>query len=155
MLTFRRLAVGGLITGIAGAVLGGVVSLLQMASHLPVNQFDQSEVIPFQNFALYMGMGVGVLFGWIGLALFMLLARRYRYPASSMLGLWLGAGCGMLLCLFTNLLLNASAAAFQYQPNIASVLLVNSLITSFVGGVIGLVTGYFMAEIGARNLHFK
>lgn len=152
MLSLRRLVIGGLAAGILGAVLGCVVSILQMSTHIPLNKFDQSAVIPFQNFAIYMGIGVGIFVGILGLMLFLILVRRYQYPASTRLGTWLGFACGALLCLSTELILNVFAETFQYLPSEIGVLVVNSLITTLSGGVIGMVAGYLMAEKGARNL---
>jgi hypothetical protein len=152
LFTLRRFVKGGLAAGIAGAVLGGVVSFLQMSTHLAVDKFDQSAGVAFQNFAIYLGAGAGIAFGLAGVALFLILVPRFQYPASTRLGAYLGAAIGVLLCLATSLTLNAFARLFDYLPSATSVLLVNSLITMAVGGVVGVSAGYLMAEIGARNL---
>jgi hypothetical protein len=152
MVQFRKLT-GGLIPIIAGVVLGMVMGMMQMLELEPVNIHVDTQ--PFQNFALYMGLAVGLVFGFIAFVIFMALYKRFQYPASSRLGAWLGTAAGALLCCSTNLILNVSAASYDYVPQNAAAFIFNSMFFSLVGGVAGLVTGYFMAEIGARNLHYR
>jgi hypothetical protein len=154
-MTIRKLAGGVMAVTIAGAMLGGVVSILQSGTHLREDEFDQSVVTPYQNFALYMGIVTGALLGLVGMAVFLRLVKRFQFPASTRLGMWLGAICGVLICLSTGLMLNGFAASFGYLLSRWDVMLVNSLITCAVGGVFGLVSGYFIAEIGERALRYN
>jgi uncharacterized membrane-anchored protein len=152
MTKFRKL-LAGLVPGIAGAIIGDVMSIMQMEQLVPVH-YDV-DILTFQNFAIYMGLVVGVFSGLVTYAVFMALYKRFQYPASSRLGMWLGAASGALLCFSTNLILNVSAASFDFVHSDAKGFIFISLFTALVGGVVGLVAGYFIAEIGARNLHYK
>jgi len=152
MSIFRKI-LGGIAPGIAGAVLGFVMGIMQMEQLVPVH-YDV-DILPFQNFAIYMGLGFGLFLGLVSYAAFMALYKRYQYPASSRLGAWSGAAAGALLCFCVNLILNVSADSFDFVRSDARGFIFTTVFTSLVGGVVGLVAGYFMAEIGARNLHYR
>jgi hypothetical protein len=127
------------------------MGIMQMSQLERVDQ--HVDILPFQNFALYSGLLIGLLFGIVAFVVFMALSPRFQYPASSSLGAWLGVICGVLICFIINLLINSRAAAYQFVPSTGPVFAVSSVITSFLGGVTGLVAGYFLALVGARNLH--
>ena len=148
-----RKLVPALVIGIAGAVLGMMMGIMQMSQLERVDQ--HVDILPFQNFALYSGLLTGLLFGIVAFVVFMALSPRFQYPASSSLGAWLGVTCGILICFITNLLINSRAASYQFVPSNGPVFAVSSVITSFLGGTAGLVTGYFLALVGARNLHSR
>jgi len=143
----------GLVPGVSGAALGMVTGIIQMLQIEPVNSLVNAA--SFQNFAIYTGLGIGLLFGLVAYAAFMVLYRRFQYPASSRLGVCIGAVGGALLCFSTNLIINISAPSSDFIRNGAVYIIISGLEFAFVGGAIGLVVGYFMAEIGARNLHYR
>jgi hypothetical protein len=148
-----RKLTSGLVPGVAGAMLGVVMSVMQMEQLVPVH-FDV-DIMRFQNFAVYMGLVLGVLLALITYSIFMALLMRFQYPASSKLGAWLGAAAGALICFSTNLVLNAFASSFYFVHSDAKSFIFVSLFTAIVGGVFGLVVGFFVTEIGARNLHIR
>jgi hypothetical protein len=152
VITFRRILKGGIPIAIMGAILGGVMSEMQFMNHIPVDRFDLGAVSRFENFALYTGIGEGILFGILGLLVFLALYPCFQYPASSWLGGWVGVVSGAFTCLSTSLILNAVASRFGFLPSVASVLFSNTLIAVAIGVVMGLVAGYLMADAGARNL---
>jgi uncharacterized membrane protein len=143
----------GLVPGIAGATLGATMVMMQVSEIAPVN--SSVDLLAYQDFALYMGLGVGFLFGFIAFAAFLALAKRFQYPASSGMGARLGAVTSALLCFATNLILYISAPAFDYVRSPARGFIFVSVFTAVLGGVVGLIVGYFMSEIGGRNLHHR
>jgi hypothetical protein len=140
-----------LVPGVAGAVIGMIMGMMLMSQLDRVNQ--RVDILLFQNFALYSGLAIGFLFGLAAFLVFMALSPRFQYPASIGLGAWVGAVCGALICLVINILINTSAPSFQFIPSNGAVFALSSVITSFLGGVTGLAAGYFIAQVGARNLH--
>ena len=148
---FRKIAYG-FIPGVAGAILGTVMGMVQMA------QLDRvsltTDILPFQNYGLYSGLIIGLLFGYLSYVIFMLLYPRFQYPASAKLGAWIGAISGALICFVANVFINLSAASYDFIQSTTGKFVENSLIIAMIGAVTGLVAGYFIAEIGSRNLHY-
>ena len=128
-----------------------VVGWMQLLQLSPVN--TRVNTIPFQNFVLYFSLADGVLFGSVCYVVFRVLYRRFQYPASSGLGAWIGAIGGGCLCFSTYIIMNAFAPSFDYIR--AGTFTFTSAFTSIVGAMTGMVAGYFIAEIGARNLHYR
>ena len=141
------------VTGAAGAFLGMVMSMLLTPQYERVSSFV--DVQKFQNFALYSSLIIGFIFGAVAFFVFMALYPRFQYPASTKLGVWLGGLSGVLLVFLSNVVINTFASSFDFIPSNGSVFTVSAFVTSLLGGVAGVVTGYLFAEVGARNLHYR
>ena len=153
MKKIQKLAIAGVITGISGLTLAAAVGVLEMEQYDPVNAFV--DVLPFQNFSVYMSLSIGFVFGLIAFLAFLLLYDRYQYPMSTNLGMWIGALTGIIICLSTNLILNVFATHFNFVQLSLVRALTRSIIPSAMGGIVGFVAGYLFAEIGGRSLRLN
>ena len=64
-----------LVPGVAGAVLGMMMGIMQMSQLERVDQ--HVDILRFQNFALYSGLLVGLLLGLVAFIVFMALSPRF------------------------------------------------------------------------------
>jgi hypothetical protein len=142
---------GAIAPALAGVVLGSMIGYFQESQLLPTD--STVNPLTFQNFALYISLFTGLVFGVLAYTVFIFLYPRFQYPKSTKLGTWIGTISGGVLCFLTNLILNLFAPSFEYLRSIPTVFISNSLFSSLIGITTGCTIGYFFAEVGARNLH--
>jgi hypothetical protein len=142
-----------LIAGLTGAGLGILSGdLVAIADVVPPNLLFNG--IPFQNFAIALRAGCGMLMGIAAYFLFLITARRdhSRYGLPTAPAARIGGVAG-LLGLVVNTTIYFTAPSFGMVRENTPAFMVDIIGFSLSSGAMGLAAGYLAVQIWGRNLN--